>query len=199
MGEVNLIKQALLNNFHEPAVIEDISKWKDFMEELKKRNIPINIHSDLGNNNSNTKFLYLMEEVLKKYPENKIVWAHMGLSKELSNMKPENHIKIMKRLLDNHPKLMLDITWRVLEDNYFKNHRRIYTRFFNDYSERILPGTDFVASSNKNFESYKTDLEVTSQIHKYLSDEAFRNIVLGNNYFKLLGLDYEAPEIFISN
>tara|TARA_Y100000389_G_scaffold189287_1_gene212853 strand:+ start:33 stop:1130 length:1098 start_codon:yes stop_codon:yes gene_type:complete len=199
MGEVNLIKQALLNNFHEPAVIEDISKWKDFMEELKKRNIPINIHSDLGNNNSNTKFLYLMEEVLKKYPENKIVWAHMGLSKELSNMKPENHIKIMKRLLDNHPKLMLDITWRVLEDNYFKNHRKIYTRFFNDYSERILPGTDFVASSNKNFESYKTDLEVTSQIHKYLSDEAFRNIVLGNNYFKLLGLDYEAPEIFISN
>jgi len=46
MGEVNLIKQALLNNFHEPAILEDISKWKDFMGELNERKIPINIHSD---------------------------------------------------------------------------------------------------------------------------------------------------------
>ena len=52
-----------------------------------------------------------------------------------------------------------------------------------------------MASSNKNLDSYKLDLEVNSQIHKHLDDKAFRNIVLGNNYFKLLGLDYEAPMI----
>ena len=195
MGEVNLIKQALLNNFHEPAILEDISKWKDFMGELNERKIPINIHSDLGNNQSNTKYLFLMEEVLKLYPNNKIVWAHMGLSKELSNMNPNEHIKIMKRLLNHYPNLMLDITWRVLEDNYFKKYRDLYVNFFNNYSEKILPGTDFVASANKNFDSYKTDLMVTSEINKYLNDKAFRDIVLGNNYFRLLDLNYEAPII----
>ena len=101
----------------------------------------------------------------------------------------------MSKLLNKYPNLMLDITWRVLEDNYFKKYRKKYVNFFNKYSERILPGTDFVASSNKNLDSYKLDLEVNSQIHKHLDDKAFRNIVLGNNYFKLLGLDYEAPMI----
>ena len=195
MGEVNLLKQALLNNFHEPATLEDIINWKGFMKKLHDKNIPINIHSDLGNNEDNTKYLFLIEEVLNQYPKNKIIWAHMGLSKELSNMNPDEHLNIMSRLLNKYPNLMLDITWRVLEDNYFKKYRKKYVDFFNKYSERILPGTDFVASSNKNFDSYKLDLEVNSQIHKYLDDKAFRNIVLGNNYFKLLGLDYEAPMI----
>ena len=136
-----------------------------------------------------------MEEVLNQYPKNKIIWAHMGLSKELSNMNPDEHLNIMSKLLNKYPNLMLDITWRVLEDNYFKKYRKKYVNFFNKYSERILPGTDFVASSNKNLDSYKLDLEVNSQIHKHLDDKAFRNIVLGNNYFKLLGLDYEAPMI----
>ena len=58
MGEVNLIKQALLNNQHQPANIENIHQWAAFMNELERRNIPINIHSDLGNNEEPTKFLY---------------------------------------------------------------------------------------------------------------------------------------------
>jgi len=196
MGEVNLIKQALLKNKHEPADLDDIPKWKNFMSELEERNIPINIHSDLGNDTiSHTEYLPLMEAVLDQYPNNKIIWAHMGLSKELSKMDPKEHINIMERLLNKHPNLMLDITWRVLEDNYFSKYRELYVAFINKYSDRILPGTDFVAAINKDVNSYKKELEVNSRINQYLSDEAFRNIVLGNNYFKLLNLNYEAPLI----
>ena len=36
---------------------------------------------------------------------------------------------------------------------------------------------------------------MTSDILADLSDEAFRNIALGENYFRLLKLDYRAPEI----
>jgi hypothetical protein len=199
MGEVNLIKQALLKNKHEPAKLDDIPKWKYFMNQLKVRNIPITIHSDLGNDTSHTVYLPLMESVLNQYPDNKIVWAHMGLSKEQTQMNPNEHINIMKRLLNKHPNLMLDITWRVLEDHYFSQNRALYVDFINHYSNRILPGTDFVAAINKDTDSYEKELKVNSRINQYLDDEAFRNIVLGNNYFKLLNLDYESPKIKKTN
>jgi hypothetical protein len=195
VGEVNLMKQALLKNHHTPATKKDIVAWAEFMKLLKDRNIPINIHSDLGNDAEPIKFLYLMEYVLQLYPDNKIVWAHMGLSKELLAIAPEEHIRIMKSMLNKNSNLMLDISWRILEDNYFSKHRELYVAFLNEYSERILPGTDFVASRNKNFEVYKSELAANSEINKYLNNEAFRNIALGENYFHFLGLNYQAPQI----
>ena len=75
MGEVNLIKQAILPNRHEPADIGDIRGWAPFMKTLRDREIPLTIHSDLGNNQNPTQYLHLMREVLKRYPDNKIVWA----------------------------------------------------------------------------------------------------------------------------
>ena len=105
------------------------------------------------------------------------------------------HIQIMKSFLDKHPNLMLDISWRILEDNHFSKNRELYISFLNKYSHRILPGTDFVASRKKTFKIYKKELLVTSEINKHLSDKAFRNIALGNNYFRLMGLNYQAPPI----
>lgn len=195
MGEVNLNKQALLKNHHQPASEKHIEGWKDFMKILRKRDIPITIHSDLGSSVEPKKFLHLMEYVLKLYPENKIIWAHMGLSKELKTMNAEEHIQIMSSFLDKHSNLMLDISWYILEDNHFRKKRDLYVSFLNKYSGRVLPGTDFVASKDSNFKIYKSELKVTSKINKHLSDEAFRNIALGNNYFRLLGLNYKAPPI----
>lgn len=203
MGEVNLIKQALLKNQHIPANIKHINQWQDFMLVLRERNIPINIHSDLGNNDEPAKYAGLMKYVLTTYPDNKIIWAHMGLSKELSSMSAEEHIKIMSSFLKQHRNLILDISWRIIYDNYFSNpeNRDLYVKFLNQYSRRILPGTDFVASDDKNYQVYASELEINSRINQYLNDEAFRNIALGQNYFRLLGLDdyYKAPPICMKN
>ena len=201
MGEVNLIKQALIANRHVPATKENINQWADFMSILKRRGIPINIHADLGNDTEPTKYLSLMEYVLSSYPDNKIVWAHMGLSKELTKMKPVEHIRIMQSVLDRYPNLMLDISWRVLYDTYFSKPETgpLYVEFFNRNSKRILPGTDFVASRKKQLSTYQEELEVISRINQFLNDEAFRNIALGENYFRLLGLDYQAPQICASS
>ena len=197
VGEVNLVKQALFNNHHKATPIESIGKWSEFMALLQQRGIPIAIHSDLGSDSDPTKYLYLMEQVLKLYPDNKIVWVHMGLSKELSAFDPAKHIQIMKHFLDSNKNLMLDISWRVINDNYFNTtqSRDQYVTFFNDYSDRILPGTDFVAARTKDYAVYEEELEVNSLINQYLSDEAFRNIALGQNYIRLLNLDYQAPQI----
>ena len=193
-GELNVMKQALLGNLHEPATKASIDAWAPFMTVLRERNIPVTLHSDLGNDANPTEFLYLMEYVLEKYPNNKIVWAHMGLSKELTKMSPDQHVAIMTRLLDQHPNLMLDISWDVLYNAYHQ-WGSIFLPFFNKYSERILPGSDFVAAGTKEYEEYARELEVTSRALRGLNDEAFRNVALGENYFRLLNLNYNAPLI----
>ncbi|OPC81656.1 amidohydrolase [Embleya scabrispora] len=196
-GEVNLVKQALFANEHTPATIENIRNWAPFMKVLRERGIPITIHSDLGNDEEQTKYLPLMEETLRQYPDNKIVWAHMGLSKELATMDPDRHIAIMTRLLDQYPDLTLDLSWRVLEDNYFGKPgvRSKYAAFLDRYPTRAIPGTDFVASRAKDYAVYEEELEVTSRINRALGDRAFRNIALGENYYRLLGLREHAPRV----
>ncbi len=197
MGEVNLVKQAVFANGRRPVPREVLAEWAPFMEALRDRNMPLAIHSDLGNDEDPTLYLPLMEEVLRLYPDNDIVWVHMGLSRELTEMAPAEHIAIMQSMLDRHPRLTLDISWRVLDDAYFSDPeaRAAYVPFLNEYSERILPGTDFLASRDKNLEVYRAELEVTGRILRYLDDTAFRNIALGRNYFRLLGLDYTAPRV----
>ncbi len=197
MGEVNLVKQALFNNGHRPVPPAKIPEWDAFMTVLRDRGIPLAIHADLGNDREPTRYLPLIQEVLRLYPDNKIVWLHMGLSKELANMDPGQHIRIMETLLDRYPKLMVDISWRVVDDHYFSKpeKRAAYVSFLNRNSERVLPGTDFLASADKDFDVYRTELEITSRINRDLNDETFRNIALGQNYFRLLGLEYVAPPV----
>ena len=195
MGEVNLVKQALFANGHEPVPLATISDWGGFMNVLQARGVPLAIHSDLGDDDNPTRFLPVMEEVLHRYPDNAIIWVHMGLSRELTGMDPARHVALMTSMLERQANLMLDLAWRVLDDAYFSTPegRALYVPFLNAHSERILPGTDFLASREKDLEVYRTELEVTGRIHRYLDDDAFRNIALGQNYFRLLGLEYDAP------
>ena len=197
MGEVNLVKQALFANGRKPVPMATLAEWAAFMAILRERDIPLALHADLGNDEEPTKYLPLLEEVLRLYPDNVIIWMHMGLSRELVKMDVAQHIQIMSSLLDRYPKLMMDISWRVIDDAYFSvpEHRMRYVPFLNDYSERILPGTDFLASGDKDFDVYRTELQVTSRILHSLNDVAFRNIALGQNYFRLLNLDYTAPPV----
>ena len=167
-----------------------------FMEELREREMPLAIHADLGSDEEPTRYLPLMRQVLATYPDNAIVWMHMGLSRELKTMDPAAHAALMAELLADYPNLTLDISWRVLNDAYFSTPkgRAVYVPFLNEHSERILPGTDFLASCDKDLDVYREELEVTSRILGLLKDDAFEDIALGRNYFRLLGLvDYEAP------
>ena len=194
MGEVNVMKQALLKNGFEPPTFESIDRWGPFMKVLRDRDIPLTVHADLGNDAEPTKFVPLMQHVLKAYPNNKIVWAHMGLSKELTKMDPKLHVAIMRKALDTYPNLMLDISWDVIYNAYYQ-YGQDFIDLFNAYPTRILNGSDFVAASEKPFEQYWKELEITSRVNRRLNDEAFRNIALGENYFRLLNLDYAAPPV----
>src|SRR5690606_31310917 len=124
---------------------------------------------------------------------------HLGLSRELMNMDPREHIDIISRLLDENPNLMLDISWSIIAEGYFDTPARpLYVDFINRYPRRILAGTDFVASDNKNMLIYNKEVEATSGILAEVNDEAFRQIALGQNYFDLapgLAEQFQAPAI----
>ena len=193
-GELNVVKQALVGNLHEPATVASIDGWAPFMQILRERNIPLTLHSDLGNDANPTQYLFLMEHVLETYPDNKIVWAHMGLSKELTTMDGNQHVSTMKALLDKYPNLMLDVSWDVLY-NAYRPWGEVFIKFFNEYSTRILPGSDFVAAGTKDYSKYENELEITSRGLRLLTDDAFRNIALGENFFRFTGIEYKAPQI----
>ena len=59
----------------------------------------------------------------------------------------------------------------------------------------VPPGLPRSARCADDVDVYRTELEVTSRINRYLSDAGFRNIALGENYFRLLALEYEAPRV----
>jgi predicted TIM-barrel fold metal-dependent hydrolase len=201
MGEVNLAKQALFNNGHQAVPAQMIASWKPFMDELRRRNIAMAIHSDLGNDRDPYHYLPLMAEVLRRYPENRIVWMHLGLSKELTRIQPQQHVQLLESLLRRHPRLSFDISWRVLYDQVFQDpaQRRLYVELMNRWPDRFIPGTDFVAAAGKTEAEYSEELAVTSAVLADVNNEAFRRIALGQNYFELAGLQAEAPPICQAN
>jgi len=85
----------------------------------------------------------------------------------------------------------------VLYDYYFSEptRRPFYVDFLNQYSQRVLTGTDIVASENTGYSQYERALDANSYINQFLDDDAFRNIALGQNYFDLMGIDEVAPAI----
>jgi hypothetical protein len=197
MGEVNVVKQAIFKNGVTPITIDEIPKWKKFMRILRRRKMPLSLHCDLGNNQDPFLYLPLMREVLRLYPNNIIVWVHLGLCQELTNIDPTEHIQIMAELLSKHKYLYFDMSWRILYDQVFKDRekRKKYVSLFNSFPRRFLTGTDYVNSITKSEDDYREELRVTSIVMQDLNDEAYRYICLGQNYLDIIGSRYKAPRI----
>jgi predicted TIM-barrel fold metal-dependent hydrolase len=142
-----------------------------------------------------------MQEVLRRYPDNQIVWMHLGLSKELATIESIKHVALMEAMLRRYPKLSFDISWRVIYDQVFVDpvKRKPYVELMNRWPGRFITGTDFVAAANKTELVYREELALTSAVLAHLNDEAYRRIALGQNYFELSGLDAVAPPICPAN
>lgn len=197
MGEVNLKKQALFDNDRPGAELEHIKQWAPFMDLLRSWNFPITIHSDLGNDDAPLQYFHLMEMVLNSYADNKIIWPHLGLSKELQAIDAAEHIALLDSLLDRYPNLYFDLSWRILYDQLFHDSetRKLYVDLLNRRPERFIPGTDFVAADNKSLAIYQRELLVNSAILREVDDAAYRAIGLGQSYFDLFDLEFQAPEL----
>ena len=123
----------------------------------------------------------------------------------------EAHVSMIEDRLKKYPKLMIDLSWDILYDELYAvpSERQLYVNLINKYPGRFLSGSDHLASEEKTEESYSAELRglespvtsrrgmvhvrrgneinKTSAVYMDLSNDAFRNIALGQNYFDLIG------------
>ena len=209
--------------------------------------------------------LKIWDTLLTKYPNMIVVWAHLGLSKELKHLHPTVHAHIISQLLEKHPNLYADVSWDVLSKRLLMNYKNttdvnylhhsvhedfkaeidgaivdtkavdemrleleetwsiheemvkssgsitgpthamaIYLELFHTHSDRFVTGTDFVSSLGapnsypglkkvgtgcmKDKKNHARQVTDTGAINMFFNDEAFRNIVLGGNYFRITKL-----------
>lgn len=207
IGELNLAKQAIQLSGKEmkPLKLKKIPKLNKLMKVITKRNLPLLIHCDIGNDIEPTKYLPLLHTFLKTYNNTTIIWAHMGICREQTFKNVSTHINIVKDVLDKYPNVYIDLAWTIIMDQYFKfgyedpniHNIQQYIDFINSYSHRILSGSDFVGRDINTYYDYKKTVEKTSFLFKYIDNKAFRNIVLGHNYIQLFQLThlYETPQV----
>lgn len=201
-GELNVVKQALFPNGHRAVTEEQIKGWAAFMPTLSERGMPLALHSDLGNDVDNFEYKHLMQTILETYPNNKVIWLHLGMSSELTTLSAKDHVGLMESWMQKYPNLYLDLSWGSVLKSQFDKDRELYTHFLNAYSDRIITGSDYVAYRDKTSESYNytTELTASSDINQYLNDKAFRNIALGQSFLNLVGMNdtYNAPAVCTS-
>jgi len=201
MGEVNVYKEALLPNGFVPPTPQNIAAWRDAMQILHERNMPLGIHLDLGNDANPTQNLYLLDEILQQYPNNKIVWMHLGLSGKTIRPSAAVHIAILTERLEKYPNLSIDLSAAYFDGkSYFDTpeKRAAYVSFLNAYPTRFLFGSDFVATEKKTAADYARESLLSFDLLPEVGDTAFRHIALGQNYFNItpgLSEQFEAPQL----
>ncbi len=80
-----------------------------------------------------------VKATLEKYPKIRFTFPHFFFLSD--------YIDEARKLLEKHPNLKLDITpGREMYDNFTKHHEKTKA-FFNDYSHRIIFGTDMTSSA----------------------------------------------------
>ncbi len=71
---------------------------------------------------SKIQHLEVWNAILKKWPDMIVVWAHMGMSKELVDLHPVIHGHILTHFFEKYPNLYSDVSWDVLPKQVFLNY-----------------------------------------------------------------------------
>ena len=121
-------------------------------------------------NFSKIQHLKVWDSILTKYPDLVVVWAHLGLSKELKDLHPYIHAHVLRELFKKHKNLYADVSWDVLAKQNLMNHG-IGTSNVGALSHQNH--TDFNADTefmvdNEEVEQMREDLHATWQIHEEL-------------------------------
>lgn len=143
--------------------------------------LPVWIHSDIGDPVSNRPtFLYEMEDAIKKHPNTKFVWCHIG---DTRNVDVAELPDIATRLLDLYPNLTFDISWVVFEQIIApdKKPNPIWVNIFEKYPDRFMVGSDKIGE----FSDYVPTIRKYDVLFEVLKPETARKLA-SENFFSLL-------------
>jgi len=113
------------------------------LEFSSKYDLPFLFHSNITSAWQNTypKYLKEVEDMIREYPNTKIIWAHCWISR---NIKINWFINIIKRLLKEYKNLYLDLSWVVFDDviNKTKQDLLEWVELTEEFSDRIIIWSD---------------------------------------------------------
>jgi len=96
-----------------------------------------------------------------------VVWAHLGLSKELKHLHPTVHAHIITQLLEKHKNLYADASWDVLSKQLFMNYNGANVSFLHhDVHEDFKAEVDQAVVDTAEVDAMRLELEETWSIHE---------------------------------
>ena len=167
-----------------PANIEDPALGK-ILKFAEKVGLIVILHCDIdamiSNDPHEPTYLKALEKLFMKHKRTKIIWGHTGLGRYVK-ARPR-HIEFLKYLLSVSSNLYVDISWKEVAKQFFKNQHLApqWRNFLKDHSKRIIFGSDTVSPTPSK---YGEILQFYQKIWKEIPEDAVKNITY-NNYKKL--------------
>jgi len=150
-------------------------------EYAAEKNLPVWIHSDMGDPISNEPvFLYEMEEAIKNHPDTKIVWCHIG---DTRGVAIEGLPEITTRLLETYSNLTFDISWVVFEQIIAPQGKPDpeWVAIFEQFPTRFMVGSDKIGE----FSNYIQTIRKYDVLFDVLTPETAKKLA-SENMFELL-------------
>ena len=150
-------------------------------EYAAEKNLPIWIHSDVGDPITNKPvFLYEMEEAIRKHPNTKMVWCHIG---DTRGVDVEGLPEITISLLKTYPNLYYDISWVVFEQVIAPEGKPDpeWVAIFEQFPTRFMVGTDKIGG----FSDYVQTIRKYDVLFDALTPETAKKLA-SENMFELL-------------
>ena len=150
------------------GVNQDITWWQDILGKFyhsffTKENRP-------RENFMKIQHLKTWDVLLSKYTKLRVVWAHLGLSKELKGLHPYIHAHVLRELFKKHENLYADISWDVLAKQNLMNHNAVTddaTHLSHLNHTDFNADTEFLVNSEE-VNQMREDLHSTWEIHEEL-------------------------------
>ena len=147
---------------------QDITWWQDILGKFyhsffTKENRP-------RENFMKIQHLKTWDVLLSKYTKLRVVWAHLGLSKELKGLHPYIHAHVLRELFKKHENLYADISWDVLAKQNLMNHNAVTddaTHLSHLNHTDFNADTEFLVNSEE-VNQMREDLHSTWEIHEEL-------------------------------
>jgi hypothetical protein len=142
-------------------------------EFATEHDLPVLIHQNVTSvsKSDHPVYLYEFEEALRDFPRTRFVLAHCGMSRRVNV--PFYH-KMVERLLDQFPLLVVDYSWIVYDVSICPDGRpqEGWVELTEKYSERICLGSDLVT----RFERLGPELQRYDVFLDQLSETARENV-----------------------
>jgi len=140
--------------------------WKDFLGPHYRAFFDALNSNTPKKNFKKIQHLKIWDTLLTTYPNMTVVWAHLGLSKELKHLHPTVHAYIIMKLMDKHENLYADVSWDVLSKQLLMNykgnnvsllHHDVHEDFDAEVKESVV--------DTEEVEAMRQELEETWLIH----------------------------------